>query len=141
MGGSYALVPLVDLIEGPVGGDSHRLLATSIPSHASDLFLGAQYNGGGEDDAPRRLLSTSTSTLLAPSCPPADQRLALMLFFNATGGPSWTNNSGWPLIPELSILDESAFAQRVGDLSWQTGTCNVDATMLPDHCCWCVVHT
>ena len=62
------------------------------------------------------------------------------MLFNFTGGPSWSNNSGWPTIPSLASMSASSLAQYMAAIPMQSGSCTTlgsNATVvLPDHCCW-----
>ena len=62
------------------------------------------------------------------------------MLFNFTGGPNWSNNSGWPSIPGLSSMTASSLAQYMLALPMQSGSCTTPGSnatvVLPDHCCW-----
>ena len=69
-------------------------------------------------------------------CDASSQRLALLLFLNLTGGPRWTNSSGWP----SSLMFPSTLEELIAVEAATAGdTCtypDANTTMLPDHCCW-----
>ena len=63
------------------------------------------------------LLAIPIFAALSPPCDPAQQRAALSLFYERSGGPAWFNNSGWS-DPDVSL------------------SCMAGLTPLPSHCCW-----
>ena len=61
---------------------------------------------------------------VAQPCAPVNQRTGLLVFYNSTNGPGWTNNTGWP-------------APKAPLPPLQSGVCmGGNGDVLPDHCCW-----
>ena len=57
---------------------------------------------------------TATATQVAPA--PAEERAALVAFYNATGGANWTNNDNW-LSPEPLSTWHGVFIDATGHVS------------------------
>lgn len=74
-----------------------------------------------------------------PECNATTQRLGLVLLYNSTDGPSWSNSHAWPSIPGLSSMDVSSLEQYMTAMPLQSGGCVTSTgaeVVLPDHCCW-----
>ena len=86
-------------------------------------------------------------------CTTEEQRLALMLFYNATNGQTWFNSEGWPTIPGLHNMTQAQAMAQLAIIPMQSNNCNSsvgawgvmrdtgssssgNVTVLPDHCCW-----
>ena len=89
-------------------------------------------------------MSSATSSLSLP-CVPSGQRGALLMFFNLTDGPHWSNSSGWPLDITTGLMHTAPLdlVARMESIPISTGTCMAAANasglgslVLPDHCCW-----
>ena len=87
-----------------------------------------------------------TATSPSPSlCEPSDQRITMLILFNLTDGPNWSNSSGWPsdITAALKHMPLPDLVTRMASIPLTTGTCMATANasglarlVLPDHCCW-----
>ena len=88
--------------------------------------------------------AASISQAGATACTPAGQRIDLLLLYNTTNGPQWSNSSGWPIdwTSQLQSLTPGDLMERMASSPLSTGTCMVanasgsSGLMQPDHCCW-----
>ena len=88
--------------------------------------------------------AASISQAGATACTPAGQRIDLLLLYNTTNGPQWSNSSGWPndWTSQLQHLLPGDLMERMASIPLSTGTCTAtnasgsSGLMQPDHCCW-----
>ena len=115
---------------------SFVILAISLVSRllAESGHLAAKQEEAGH----RRSLTAATANITQDpfTCDAPGQRLALLFFYNATNGPAWHNNSGWP---SIAVSSPEALIMHMASIPVTTNTCiasDGSNLVLPDHCCW-----